>query len=61
MSFSYWILIGAIALIGFLVQNQLKSKFRKYGQIALSNGMSGQQVAAAMLNYYGIYDVSIVE
>jgi len=61
MNISYLILVGAIALIGFLVQNQLKSKFRKYGQIALSNGMSGQQVAAAMLNYYGIHDVSIVE
>ncbi len=61
MNISYLILVGAIALIGFLVQNQLKSKFRKYGQIALSNGMSGQQVAAAMLNYYGIYDVNIVE
>lgn len=61
MSISYLVLVGAIALIGFLVQNQLKSKFRKYSQIALSGGMSGQQVAAAMLQYYGIHDVDIVE
>ncbi len=61
LSLSYWVLIGAIALIGFLVQRQLRSKFRKYGQVALSNGMSGHQVATAMLDHYGIHDVSIVQ
>ena len=58
---SYWILIGAIALVGFFVQNRLRSKFKKYGQVGLSNGMSGAQVAAAMLQHYGIQDVTIVE
>ncbi len=61
MSISYWVLIGAIALIGFLVQRQMKSKFAKYGLIPLNSGMTGQQVAAAMLNYYGIHDVNIVQ
>lgn len=61
MSISYWILIGVIALVGFLVQNQLKSKFRKYSQVALSNGMTGAQVAHSMLQHYGINDVSIVQ
>ncbi len=60
MSLSYWILVGVIALVGFLVQNQLKSKFRKYSQVALSNGMTGAQVAHAMLQHYGIRDVNIV-
>lgn len=61
MSISYLILVGAIALIGFLVQNQLRSKFHKYGQVGLSNGMSGQQVAQSMLSHYGIHDVQIVQ
>lgn len=61
LSLSYWILIGAIALVGFLVQNQLKSKFRKYGQVPLSNGMTGREVALSMLHHYGIHDVSIVQ
>ncbi len=61
MSISYLILVGAIALVGFLVQNQLRSKFHKYGQVGLSNGMSGQQVAQAMLNHYGIHDVQVVQ
>lgn len=61
MSISYLILIGAIALVGFLVQNQLKSKFHKYGQIGLSSGLTGYEVARAMLNHYGVHDVEIVE
>lgn len=61
MSIGYLVLVGAIALIGFLVQNQLRSKFHKYGQVGLSNGMSGAQVAQAMLNHYGIHDVQIVQ
>jgi Zn-dependent membrane protease YugP len=61
LSLSYWVLIGAIALIGFLVQGQLRSKFRKYGQIAMTNGMSGAEVAARMLQHYGVHDVSITE
>ncbi len=60
MSLSYWVLVGVIALVGFLVQNQLKSKFRKYSQVALSNGMTGAQVAHAMLQHYSIRDVNIV-
>lgn len=58
---SYLVLVGAIGIIGFLVQNQLRAKFQKYGQVGLSNGMTGQEVAYAMLNYYGIHDVQIVQ
>jgi Zn-dependent membrane protease YugP len=57
----YFVLIGGIALVGFLVQNQLRSKFHKYGQVGLSNGMTGYQVAMSMLNYYGINDVAVVQ
>ncbi len=55
------VLIGAIALVGFLVQSRLKSKFHKYGQVGLSNGMSGYQVATAMLDHYGIHNVTVVQ
>ncbi len=60
MGLGYWVIFGAFALVGLLVQNRLKSKFHKYGQVGLSNGMSGQQVALAMLNHYGIHDVQVV-
>lgn len=61
MSVGYLILIGAIALVGFLVQSRLKSKFHKYGQVGLSNGMSGYQVATTMLQHYDIHDVQVVQ
>ncbi|MBK9984948.1 MAG: zinc metallopeptidase [Saprospiraceae bacterium] len=61
MNISYLLLVGAIALVGFLVQNQMKSKFRKYGLIPLQNGMTGREVAATMLDHYGIHDVNIVQ
>jgi Zn-dependent membrane protease YugP len=37
----------------------LKSKFAKYGKMALANGLSGKQVAEKMLRENGIYDVQV--
>lgn len=45
--------------IGFILSSVLKSKFRKYSQVPLTNGMSGAEVAATMLKHYGIYDVQV--
>jgi Zn-dependent membrane protease YugP len=54
------ILISVVFMvIGFIISGVLKSKFKKYSQVPLSNGMSGAQVAQAMLNHYGILDVKI--
>lgn len=54
------ILISIVFMvIGFILSGVLKSKFRKYSQVPLTNGMSGAEVAAAMLKHYGIYDVQI--
>ncbi|WP_133757398.1 zinc metallopeptidase [Gelidibacter sediminis] len=56
----YWILIGGIALISWLVSNQLKRKFKKYSQIQLRNGMSGKEIAEKMLADNGISDVEVI-
>ncbi|MCK0124809.1 zinc metallopeptidase [Gelidibacter sp. F2691] len=56
----YWILIGAIALISWLVSNQLKKKFKKYSQVQLRNGMSGKEIAEKMLADNGISDVEVI-
>ncbi|MBK7936177.1 MAG: zinc metallopeptidase [Lewinellaceae bacterium] len=48
-------------VIGFILSGVLKSKFRKYSQVPLTNGMSGAEVAAAMLKYNQIYDVQITQ
>ncbi len=55
-----WILFGAIALISWLVQNRLRSKFERYSRVAISNGMTGREVAEKMLRDNGIYDVQVV-
>lgn len=56
----FYILIGAISLISMLVSNRLKSKFKKYSQLQLRNGMSGAEIAEKMLSDNGIYDVKVI-
>jgi Zn-dependent membrane protease YugP len=56
----YYILIGAIALVSFLVSNRLKSKFATYSKIQLRNGMSGAEIAEKMLLDHGIRDVKVI-
>ena len=55
----YWILLISIALISYLVQANLKSKFEKYSKMPLANGMTGRDVAIKMLHDNGIYDVKV--
>ncbi|GAB6012566.1 zinc metallopeptidase [Viscerimonas tarda] len=54
-----WILFIGIALVSWIIQATLKSKFKKYSKIPLSNGMTGRDVAEKMLHDNGIYDVTI--
>ncbi len=56
----YYILIGAIALVSWLVSAKLKSKFRHYSKVSLRNGMSGSEIAEKMLADHGIRDVKVV-
>ena len=52
-------IIILFVIIGFVVQQRLKSKFKKYSKEALSNGMSGAEIAKKMLEDHFIYDVRI--
>lgn len=56
----YYILLGAIALVSWLVSNKLKSKFKFYSKVHLKNGMSGAEIAEKMLADHGIRDVKVV-
>lgn len=47
-------------VIGMIVQFTLKSKFKKYGQIPTSSGLSGKEIAEKMLTDNGIYDVQVI-
>ncbi len=57
----YFLIIGVFALLGMVVSNRLKSKFKKYARVPMTNGLSGAEVAAKMLHHYGIGDVKIVQ
>ncbi|MGZ5247285.1 MAG: zinc metallopeptidase [Flavitalea sp.] len=46
--------------ISMLVSGILKSKFKKYGKVGLSNNMSGKEIAEKMLRDSGIYDVQVI-
>jgi hypothetical protein len=57
----YFIILGFFSLIGFVISSRLKSKFNHYSRIGISSGMTGSEVAATMLDHYGIRDVKIVQ
>lgn len=49
----------AFALLSWLVQKTLQSKFKKYSQVALQGGLTGKDIAERMLQENGIYDVKV--
>lgn len=53
----YWIIFIGIALVSWLVQSNLRSKFEKYSRIPVGGGMTGRDIAQKMLHDNGIYDV----
>ena len=55
----YWILFIDIALISYIVQQNLNSKFKKFSKVPLSSGMTGREVAEKMLQDHGIYNVTV--
>jgi uncharacterized protein len=56
----YYVIAGIMFLVGMLVSNRLKSKFKEYAEVPLQNGMSGKQIAEKMLNDNGIHDVQVI-
>ena len=55
-----WIIFIAFAIISYMVQASLKSKFEKYSKIAIANGMTGREIAEKMLHDNGIYNVKVI-
>jgi Zn-dependent membrane protease YugP len=60
MGYGIWIIFGVFALLSWLIQNRLQSKFKEYSRIILPSGMTGKQVAEKMLYDNGITDVKVV-
>lgn len=57
---SIWTIVILTMVLSFIVQHMLQSRFNKYSQVGLPNGMSGAEVAQKMLRDHGIYDVKVV-
>lgn len=49
-----------VMIVSYIVSSRLKNKFKKYSKIPLQSGMSGKEVAEAMLRDHGIYDVKVI-
>lgn len=54
-----YILFIAIAILSYIVQASLQSKFKKYSQVPLANGMTGRDVALKMMHDNGVNDVDV--
>ena len=57
---TYYLLLGIIALVSWMVSSTLKRKFAKCSKIHLRNGMSGAEIAEKMLSDHGITNVKVV-
>jgi Zn-dependent membrane protease YugP len=54
-----WLIFIVFMILSWIVSSVMKSKFRKYSEIPLENGMSGREVSEKMLRDNGIYDVKV--
>ena len=59
MMLEYYLIIALFAGASMWVQNKLKSTFKKYGKLQLSNQMSGREIAEKMLADHGIRNVKV--
>ncbi|CAG5007038.1 hypothetical protein DYBT9275_03951 [Dyadobacter sp. CECT 9275] len=55
-----YLIMFVIMGVSMYVQWRLKSKFEEYSQVGLSNGMSGKEIAEAMLRANNIFDVRVL-
>ncbi len=56
----FYVLIGVISLVSWLISNKLKNKFKHYSKVQLRNGMSGAEIATKMLADHGITNVDVI-
>jgi Zn-dependent membrane protease YugP len=56
----YLLLIIIFTVLSFFVQYKLSSKFKKFKNIHLSNGMTGKEIAEKMLLDHGIRNVKVI-
>lgn len=58
-NYSIYLIFIVFALLSWIVQQVLKSKFKKYSRIAMPSRLTGKDVAEKMLRDNGISDVKV--
>ncbi|WP_162343399.1 zinc metallopeptidase [Cyclobacterium salsum] len=53
------LIVVVFGILGYVVSNKLKSKFRKYSETSLKANLSGKEIAELMLADHGIHNVSV--
>ncbi|MCQ2167548.1 MAG: zinc metallopeptidase [Bacteroidales bacterium] len=56
---SIWVIIIAVMVLSFIIQQTLQHKFDKYSKIRSPKGMTGADIARLMLEQNGIHDVTV--
>lgn len=59
MNLNIWVIFIIVMILSWVVSMVLKSKFRRYSQLPVDNGMTGREVAERMLRDNGIFDVRV--
>ncbi len=54
-----WIVVIAVMIASFVIQQTLQSRFRKYSQVPTPGGITGAEVARRMLEQNGVTNVRI--
>ena len=54
-----WIIVIAVMVASFIIQQTLQSRFRKYSQIPTADRLTGAEVATKMLQANGITNVRV--
>ena len=56
----FYLLMIVLMLAGWLIQMQLRRKFKQLSEMPISSGLSGKEIAEKMLRDHGISDVKII-
>lgn len=55
----YWVVMGVGLLLSLWASSKVKSTFARYSQVPSRHGLSGAQVARAILQAHGVHDVTV--
>lgn len=55
----YWLVLGLGVALSLLASARVKSAFARYSQVRARSGVTGAQVAQAILRAHGIHDVAV--